>query len=138
IRQCIDVIGVERIDHGINILEDIVLCETARTRHIGLTVCPISTRWVAGSLKAAEIKRMLELELPVTVHSDDPAYFGGYITDNLIATQEAVGLSLQEMLQLQCNAIEISWASPIVRANLIDELEYFSARRCPEVNSVTP
>lgn len=128
IRQCMDIIWVERIDHGVNILDDKILCEVARARHIGFTVCPISNRWVAGNLKATEVKRMLELGLLVTVNSDDPAYFGGYITDNLVATQEATDLSMEEMLRLQQNAIEISWAPPAVRTKLLNELKDFSAR----------
>jgi adenosine deaminase len=127
IRQCVEMIGVARIDHGVNILEDPALCEVVRERRIGLTVCPISNRWVAGDLKAAEVKRMLELELLVTVNSDDPAYFGGYVTDNLIATQKAAGLTPEQMIRLERNAIDISWAPPAVRARLLEELETYEA-----------
>ena len=92
IRQCLVLIGVDRIDHGVNILESAELTAELKRRGLGLTVCPISNRWVTGDLKAAQIKQMLELGLRVTVNSDDPAYFAGYVTDNLIAAQQAAGL----------------------------------------------
>lgn len=127
IRECLELIGVDRIDHGVNILESPELCELVQSRRIGLTVCPISNRWVAGDLKANAVKSMLELEILVTVNSDDPAYFGGYVTDNLIATQAAVGLSREDAVRLQRNAIEICWAPPPVRARLREELEAYAS-----------
>ncbi len=127
IRQCLEMIGVERIDHGVNILESPELCELVRRQRIGLTACPISNRWVAGDLKAKEIGRLLELEILVTVNSDDPAYFGGYVTDNLIATQAAAGLTREDAIRLQRNAIEICWAPPTVRGRLLEELEAYAA-----------
>jgi adenine deaminase len=127
IRQCLEVIGVERIDHGVNILESRELCELVRKQRIGLTVCPISNRWVAGDLKANAVKSMLEQDMLVTVNSDDPAYFGGYVTDNLIATQSTAGLSLQEVIRLQRNAIQVSWSPPLLRAKLTEELEAYAA-----------
>ncbi|HWW52957.1 MAG TPA: adenosine deaminase [Acidimicrobiales bacterium] len=109
IRQCLDVIGVDRIDHGVNVLEDDGLCAQLKRRGIGLTCCPISNRYVTGSLKADETKQLLDLGLRVTVNSDDPAYFPGYVADNLLALHEAVGLSAAEVIQLQRNAIDIAW-----------------------------
>ena len=88
IRQCLEVIGVDRIDHGVNILESEKLTAELKRRGLGLTVCPISNRWCAGEEKTGEIKRLLELGIRVTVNSDDPAYFGGYVTDNLITAQQ--------------------------------------------------
>jgi adenosine deaminase len=127
IRQCLELIGVERIDHGVNILESPELCELVRRQRIGLTACPISNRWVAGDLKAKEVRRLLELEILVTVNSDDPAYFGGYVTDNLIATQAAADLSREDAIRLQRNAIEMCWAPPPVRGKLLEELDAYLA-----------
>ena len=127
IRQCLFDIGVDRIDHGVNILESGELTAELKRRGIGLTVCPISNRWVAGDLKASQIKRMLELGLRVTVNSDDPAYFGGYVTDNLIAVQQAVGLTEAELLRLQRNAVEIAWLPATVSDQLLAGLDRYAA-----------
>jgi adenine deaminase len=127
IRQCLFEIGVDRIDHGVNILESDELTAELKRRGIGLTVCPISNRWVAGDLKASQIKRMLDLGLRVTVNSDDPAYFGGYVTDNLIAAQEAAGLTEAELLRLQRNAIEIAWLPAPVSDQLLAGLDRYAA-----------
>jgi adenine deaminase len=107
--QCLDEIGVERIDHGVNCLEDKALVARLSTDKIGLTVCPISNRWVTDGLKAAELKSMLDHGLRATVNSDDPAYFGGYITENFAEAARAVGLTQQEIGQLAQNAFDISW-----------------------------
>jgi adenosine deaminase len=107
--QCLDDIGVERIDHGINALEDHALVGEIRNRGLGLTACPISNSYVTNGLKAREIKTMLDRSLRVTVNSDDPAYFPGYMNENLIALNEAVGLTRSEAVQLARNAFTISW-----------------------------
>lgn len=126
IRQCLEVIGVDRIDHGVNILESEELTAELRRRGLGLTVCPISNRWVTGDLKAAQIKRLLDIGVRVTVNSDDPAYFAGYVTDNLIAAQQTAGLDAAELLQLQRNAIEIAWVPEGVRDELLAEIEQYA------------
>src|SRR5215470_3619279 len=77
--QCLNDIGVERIDHGVNCLEDDALVARLKGSGVGLTVCPISNSYVSDGLKAHEIKAMLGRSLRVTVNSDDPAYFPGYI-----------------------------------------------------------
>jgi adenine deaminase len=109
IRQCLDVIGVDRIDHGVNALDDDELCAEIERRGVGLTCCPISNRYVTGSLKADEIKQLLDRGVRVTINSDDPAYFPGYVTDNLLALHEAVDLSVADIVRLQRNAIAIAW-----------------------------
>jgi adenosine deaminase len=81
---------------------------------------------VTGGLKAAEIKRLLELGIRVTVNSDDPAYFGGYVTDNLVVLQEAAGLGPAELVQLQRNAIEISWLPSGSKDKLLADLERYA------------
>jgi adenosine deaminase len=125
IRQCIEVIGVDRIDHGVNVLEDHGLCAQIERRGIGLTCCPISNRYVTGSLKADETKRLLDRGIRVTINSDDPAYFPGYVADNLVALHEAVGLSATDLLQLQRNAIEIAWLPLTLKEQLIAELDRY-------------
>ncbi|MGZ4338372.1 MAG: adenosine deaminase [Gaiellaceae bacterium] len=109
IRQCLDEIGVERIDHGVNALEDKALIDEIKRRGLGLTVCPISNGYVTDGLKAAEIKTMLDQGMRVTVNSDDPAYFPGYMNENLLAVQEAVSLTRDEIAQVVRNAFAVSW-----------------------------
>ena len=109
IRQTLDDIGVDRIDHGVNALEDEALCDEIVRRGLALTVCPISNNCITGSLKALEVRHMLEMGMRATVNSDDPAYFPGYVNENLVATQEAAGLTREQIVQLVVNAFEASW-----------------------------
>jgi adenosine deaminase len=109
IGQVLNEIRVNRIDHGVNSLEDPSLCEQIRERRIGLTVCPVSNRFVVGSLTAEEIRRMLQLGMLATVNSDDPAYFRAYLNENLIALAAEGGLTNTEIVQLVRNSFEVSW-----------------------------
>jgi adenosine deaminase len=127
IRQCLEVIGVDRIDHGVNAIDDGELCAEIQRRGIGLTCCPLSNRCITGSLKATEIKGLLDRGIRVTVNSDDPAYFRGYVTDNLLAVHEAVGLSAADVVQLQRNAIEIAWLPAAAKQELTAELDRYAA-----------
>jgi adenosine deaminase len=124
--QCLNEIGVERIDHGVNSLDDEALIEEIRARGLGLTVCPISNSYVTDGLKADEIKTMLDRGVRATVNSDDPAYFAGYITENLIAVAEAVDLTRDEIVQLSRNAFTISWLSDEDRKPYLDALEAYA------------
>jgi adenosine deaminase len=109
IRQCLDDIGVERIDHGINCVEDGYLLRRLADSGVGLTACPISNSYVAGGLKASEIKLMLERSLLVTVNSDDPAYFPGYMNENFISVVNEARLEKQQIVRLVRNAFTIAW-----------------------------
>jgi adenosine deaminase len=109
IRQCLDVIDVDRIDHGVNSLDEPELVAEIMRRDLALTVCPISNSYVAGSLKADRIKEMLHIGMKVTVNSDDPAYFPGYMTENLMAVAEATNLTEAEVVQLCRNAFTAAW-----------------------------
>ena len=125
IRQCIEEIGVDRIDHGVNALDELALCDMARTRGLGFTVCPVSNACVTGDTKSRQIARMLDLGLRVTVNSDDPAYFGGYMTENLLAVEHEVQLGVQGMMQLARNAIEVAWLARRTRDGLLADLDAF-------------
>jgi adenosine deaminase len=127
IRQALDVIGVERIDHGTNALEDPKLVEEILGRGIGLTTCPISNGVVTAGMKAAEIKQLFDLGVKVTVNSDDPAYFPGYVAENLAVLRSELGLSEADLIQLQRNAVDISWAPPAVKDALLAELAAYGA-----------
>jgi adenine deaminase len=126
IRQCLDEIGVERIDHGVNAVEDEGLIEKIKRRGVGLTVCPISNRYVTDGLKADEIKAMLDRGVRVTVNSDDPAYFPGYMNENLLAVQEAASLTRDEIVQLAGNAFTVAWLPEEDKRRYLDALEAYS------------
>jgi adenine deaminase len=129
--QCLDDIGVERIDHGVNCLEDSILVEKLRNSGIGLTVCPISNSYVSDGLKAREIKTMLEQSLRVTVNSDDPAYFPGYINENLTSVINAAGLTRDEIAQVARNAFTIAWIGEAERSRYLQQLEAYVAAAQP-------
>jgi len=119
-------IGVDRIDHGVNCLEDDALVDEIKKRGLALTVCPLSNQCLNADTKAHQIAKMLELGLKVTVNSDDPAYFSGYMNENLIATQAEVNLSRQQLVQLGINALEGSWLSQDERAPYLAELNAYA------------
>ena len=121
--QCLNDIGVERIDHGVNSVEDDELVAQIISRGIGLTACPISNGYVAESTKAAEIKSMLDHGMLVTINSDDPAYFPGYMTENLATIQQEAELTSDEVARLVRNAFTISWLSDEDKASYIAELD---------------
>jgi adenine deaminase len=125
IRQCLEDIGVDRIDHGVNSLQDPALCEIIRERGIGLTVCPISNRFVVQTLTADEIRRMLQLGMRATINSDDPAYFRAYMNENLVALYEEGGLTRDEIVQLVRNSFEVAWLDEESRRDYLDRLQHY-------------
>jgi adenosine deaminase len=127
IRQCLDEIGVARIDHGVNVLEDSALIAAVLERGIGLTVCPISNACVTDSTKSAEIARLLELGVRVTINSDDPAYFAAYLTENLVRVQAEIGLDRAALAQLVRNGFEIAWLPRRTKDSYLAELDAYAA-----------
>ena len=125
--QCLDEIEVERVDHGVNALEDATLIKEINRRRLGLTLCPISNSYVTDGLKANELKRMLDQGVQATVNSDDPAYFPGYMNENLVAAQEAVNLTADEIVQLTRNAFAISWLEREDKDKYLDAVESYAA-----------
>jgi adenine deaminase len=125
--QCLDEIEVERIDHGVNALDDPALVAEIKRRGLGLTVCPISNSYVAGSLKATEIRALLGDGVRATINSDDPAYFPGYTNANFRAVEAAVRLTWEEIVQLARNAFTISWLPGEDRERYLDALDAFAA-----------
>jgi adenosine deaminase len=127
IRQCLEEIGVDRIDHGVNVLDSKALSDEVARRQLALTVCPVSNAFVTNGSKAKEIKRMLQLGIRATVHSDDPAYFRGYITENFVCTQEEADLGLEDVVQLSRNAFESAWLPRTVKDRFLAELDAYAA-----------
>jgi adenosine deaminase len=125
--QALDDIGVERVDHGVNSLEDPRLVEEIVKRGIGLTVCPVSNQFVVQDSRAADIKAMLDKGMLATINSDDPSYFQAYITENLKTAQAEGGFTRDEVVQLVKNAFNISWASEEKKQAYIERLESYAA-----------
>ena len=124
--QCLDEIGVERVDHGVNALEDAALVREINRRGLGLTCCPISNSYVTDGLKAEEIKALLDHGVRATINSDDPAYFPGYMNENLLAVQEAAQLGRDEIVRLAGNAFAVSWLPQEDRDGYLDGLAAYA------------
>jgi adenosine deaminase len=128
IRQVLDDIRVDRIDHGVNSLEDPALCAVIKERGLGLTVCPVSNRFCTQDLTAGHIRRMLDLGMRATVNSDDPAYFRAYLNENLRALHEEGGLSNQELVRLVRNGFEVAWLDEARRDAYLERLNQHVSR----------
>ena len=124
IRQALDLLQVSRIDHGVRCIEDGNLVVRLAKEQVPLTVCPLSNvrLSVFDCMEHHNLKQMLELGLCVTVNSDDPAYFGGYITENFLAAQRSLGLQREDIVQLVRNSYRASFLSQADKNNLNNEL----------------
>ncbi|GMU42504.1 MAG: adenosine deaminase [Xanthomonadales bacterium] len=128
--SALDVLKVERIDHGVQSLKDPALVRRLVEQRIPLTVCPLSNLklCVFDDLRAHNLKRMLELGVVATVNSDDPAYFGGYLNRNFEACVEALPLSAQDLVTLARNSFDASFASPQEKRMQREGVDAFVAR----------
>ena len=125
--QALDILQVERIDHGVRCVEDDALMARLAAERVPLTVCPLSNvrLRVVDTLADHPLPRLLERGLCATVNSDDPAYFGGYVADNFDAVQSALELSDEDILQLARNSFEASFLDEATKANYQSELGRF-------------
>lgn len=130
ITQALDLLGAERIDHGVRCEEDPSLCERLVRDRIALTVCPLSNvkLRVFARMEDHNLKRLLDRGLKVTVNSDDPAYFGGYVAENYRAVQRALGLGRAEVVALARNSFDASFLPPAVRKAWTARVDAFAAR----------
>jgi adenine deaminase len=114
VREAIECLDVDRIDHGNSCLDDLALVRILAAKRIGLTVCPLSNLRLNGvpSLAVHPLRRLLDAGLLVTVNSDNPPYFGGYVTENLVACQEALGLSTADLMTLAKNGFSAAFIPP--------------------------
>ncbi|WP_240760187.1 adenosine deaminase [Phytoactinopolyspora endophytica] len=122
--EALDILGVERIDHGIRALEDPHLMVRLRDQRIPLTVCPLSNVCLkaVGRLADHPLPAMLDEGLLATINSDDPAYFGGYVDDNIAAVQRELGLDDELIATIATNSFRASFAGPAQRSLWIDEV----------------
>ncbi|OYV36469.1 MAG: adenosine deaminase, partial [Thiomonas sp. 20-64-5] len=126
VRGALDVLGVERIDHGVRASEDAALMERLARQQTPLTVCPLSNvrLCVVPDLAQHNLPQLLAAGIKVTVNSDDPAYFGGYVNDNLLqlfAAQPSLGAS--QAYALLRNSLEASFAADADKALWIAQLD---------------
>ena len=131
VREALDLLHVDRIDHGNRALEDPALVDRLARAKMTLTVCPLSNLklCVVDSLAAHPLRRMLNQGLRVTINSDDPAYFGGYLGENWRATAEAIGLTRGELVALARNSFLGSFLpKPEIEARLA-EIDAYGAVR---------
>jgi len=121
IREALDLLGISRIDHGVRCIEDPALVAELVARRIPLTVCPLSNvkLRVFPSMKQHNLRELLAHGLRVTINSDDPAYFGGYVVENFLAVHRALGLTTAEVRQLAANSFGASFLSAEEKARIL-------------------
>ncbi len=125
IREALELLQVSRIDHGVRITEDPELLAEVAASQIPLTVCPLSnTRLcVYAEMQDHPILSMLEQGLLVTVNSDDPAYFGGYMNKNFRAVAEALAPSQEQIIQLTKNSFSASFLDQGTKDDWIEKID---------------
>ena len=121
----LDMLGIERVDHGVRSLEDPALVDRLRRNRIPLTVCPLSNVALRVVDRVADhpLPEMMEQGLLVSVHSDDPAYFGGYVGENYFALADDLGFGEQRLAMLAANSIESSFLPDDRKQELLAEVE---------------
>ena len=127
ISDALSLLGITRIDHGVRCVEDEELMEQLIAKRTPLTVCPLSNTKlkVFETMQQHNIVKLLRKGLCVTINSDDPAYFGGYMNDNFLAVANAHPLTKYELAQFSINAIEASFVSPQARQELTAQVRQY-------------
>ncbi|QXP57722.1 adenosine deaminase [Cellulophaga sp. HaHa_2_95] len=128
--EALDLLKVVRIDHGNRCLDDAALVERLLQEKLALTLCPLSNVALKVIQKMEEhpVAKMLDKGLIATIHSDDPAYFGGYMNENYYETAKALNLNKSQLMQLAINAFEASWLSAARKEEHINQVkEYFNS-----------
>lgn len=129
ISDALSLLGITRIDHGVRCVEDEDLMEQLIAKRTPLTVCPLSNTKlkVFDTMQEHNIVELLRKGLCVTINSDDPAYFGGYMNDNFLAVANAHPLTKNELAQFSINAVEASFISPHAKEDLIAQVRQYLA-----------
>jgi adenosine deaminase len=130
VKEALDLLKVERIDHGVRIDEDPALVDRVVRDQIPLTVCPLSNLklCVVKDLKDHNFAKLLRKGVAVTINSDDPAYFGGYIAENFRATAEAQKLTADEVVTVAENAVRASFLPAQAKTALLGKIRTAAAR----------
>jgi adenosine deaminase len=123
--EALDLLGVGRIDHGNRSLDDQSLVARLAREQLALTVCPLSNLRlrVIDELSHHPLRRMMDKGLMVTLNSDDPAYFGGYVNDNYRAVSDALALGRDEITAIVRNGVQASLMSPLEKAKVQAEID---------------
>jgi len=126
--EALNLLNVDRIDHGNRSLEDEILVEKLVEKQIPLTVCPLSNIKLRNvdKIENHPIKVMLDKGLLATVNSDDPAYFGGYVNENFMAVTDALNLRKTEIITLAANSFKASFLNDAEKEKYIERLSNFS------------
>jgi adenosine deaminase len=129
VQDALDSLKVQRIDHGVRSEEDPLLCERLARDQVPLTVCPLSNvkLRVFPRMEDHNLKRLLDMGLCVTVNSDDPAYFGGYVGENYVAAARALGLGRDDILRLARNSFRAAFLSPGEKQAWLDKVDRYAA-----------
>ena len=125
--QALDRLKASRVDHGVRCIEDPDLTARLAAQGIPLTVCPLSNvkLRVFDTMEKHNLKRLLDGGVRVTVNSDDPAYFGGYLTENFSAVQAALRLDRDDIARLVRNSFEAAFLAPEEKRGFLDELDRY-------------
>ena len=125
--EALELLKVQRIDHGNRSLDDDDLVKRLADEQIALTVCPLSNLklCVVNSLKEHPLKKMLNKGLLATVNSDDPAYFDGYVNENYLETAQALNLSKEDIYQLARNSFTGSFLYEDEKKEMLKKVDYY-------------
>jgi adenosine deaminase len=129
VREAVELLQVQRLDHGNACLDDPALVAQLAQQRIPLTVCPLSNLklQLVPSMAAHPLRRLMAAGLCVTVNSDDPSYFGGYVNDNYLACQQALGLGRDDMVSLARNSFEAAFITPQQRSAALHAIDAWVA-----------
>ncbi|WP_417232606.1 adenosine deaminase [Brevundimonas sp.] len=130
VAEALDLLHIDRLDHGNRSLEDAGLVARLKASQMTLTVCPLSNLklCVVKDLKDHPVPEMLRQGLHVTLNSDDPAYFGGYVNDNYRRLAEVVGLTREQLTAMARNSFEGAFLTETEKAGYLAEVEAYAAR----------
>jgi adenosine deaminase len=131
VREAVELLGVDRIDHGIACMDDPGLVRDLASQKIPLTVCPLSNLRLktVEAMNRHPLKAMMDAGLHVTINSDDPPYFGGYVSENMIESQRALDLTADDIVELARNSIRAAFIPPAEAAQSLARIDAYVTDR---------
>lgn len=132
IRESIDLLGCERIDHGVTALADPSLVKLLAVRKIPLTLCPLSNvvLKIVNTIQDHPLKKLFDAGIMVTINSDDPSFFGGYIAENYLVAAIDLGFSCGDLVICARNSLVASFADEKIKKNYLEQLSKYVAAHC--------